>query len=130
MLHLHAALVTALAVLVLGLAVYLVGRARGKYGIPAPAITGNPDFERAFRAHQNTVEQVVMFLPALWLATIYGNEKTAAYLGYAWIVGRVLYLFAYIQEAGKRSMGFLISAVATIALLLMGMQGIVRQWLG
>jgi uncharacterized MAPEG superfamily protein len=128
--HLHAALVTALAVLVLGLAVYLVGRARGMYGIPAPAITGNPDFERAFRAHQNTVEQVVMFLPALWLATLYGNEQWAGYLGYAWIVGRVIYLFAYMQAAGKRSLGFTIGALATSGLLLIGLQGIVRQLLG
>jgi uncharacterized MAPEG superfamily protein len=124
--HLHAALVTALTVLVLVLAVYLVGRARGKYGIHAPAITGNPDFERAFRAHQNTVEQVVMFLPSLWLAALYGNEQLAGYLGFAWVVGRVLYLFGYIREADKRSLGFMISALATIALLLMGLQGIIR----
>ena len=128
--HLHAALVTALSVLVLALAVYLVGRARGKYGIHAPAITGNVDFERAFRAHQNTVEQVVMFLPALWLATLYGNEQWAGYLGYAWIVGRVIYLFGYIQEAGKRSWGFMISAIAMLVLLLMGMYGIIRALLG
>ncbi len=124
--HLHAALITALTVLVLGLAVYLVGAARSKHGIPAPAITGNPDFERAFRAHQNTVEQVVMFLPALWLAAVYGNEQIANYLGYAWIVGRLVYLFGYIREAGKRSMGFMIGAVAMVGLLILGMQGIIK----
>ena len=128
--HLHAALITALTVLVLILAVYLVGRARGKYGIAAPAITGQPDFERAFRAHQNTVEQVVMFLPALWLAAMYGNEQLAVYLGYAWIVGRVLYLFGYIRAAGNRSAGFMINALAMIGLLIIGMQGIIKAMMG
>ena len=124
--HLHAALITALTVLVLALAVYIVGRARGLYGIPAPAITGQPDFERAFRAHQNTVEQVVMFLPALWLAAVYGNEQIAIYLGYAWVVGRLLYLYGYMREAGKRSMGFLINALAMLGLLILGVIGIVK----
>ena len=128
--HLHAALITALTVLVLGLAVYLVGRARGKYGIEAPAITGQPDFERAFRAHQNTIEQVVMFLPALWLAAIYGNEQIAITLGYAWIVGRVIYLFGYIRAAGQRSLGFMIGALAMIGLLILGLQGIVKALMG
>ena len=128
--HLHAALITALTVLVLGLAMYLVGRARSKYGIHAPAITGNPDFERAFRAHQNTVEQVVMFLPALWLAAIYGNEQLAGYLGYAWIVGRVWYLFGYIRAAGNRSMGFMIGALAMVSLLILGLQGIIKAMMG
>ena len=39
------------------LAVYVwasipVGQARGKFGVKAPAVTGHPEFERAFRAHQ------------------------------------------------------------------------------
>jgi len=128
--HLHAALITALTVLVLALAVYLVGRARGLHGIPAPAITGNPDFERAFRAHQNTVEQVAMFLPSLWLAAIYGNEQVASYLGYAWIVGRLMYLYGYMSEAGKRSLGFLINALAMFGLLILGVVGIVKAMMG
>lgn len=124
--HLQAALITALTLLVLVLAVGLVGRARGRYAISAPATTGHPDFERVFRAHMNTLEQAVAFLPALWLATIYSNENVAAYLGYAWIVGRVWYIFGYMKEAGKRSMGFLLSAICFIVLLGMGLWGIVH----
>ena len=125
--HLQAALITALTVVVITVAMYFVGRARGKYKIHAPAITGHPDFERAFRAHQNTLEQTVMFLPLLWLATIYSNEQYAAYLGYAWLIGRLWYVFGYIADAKKRGMGFMVGALALIALLVMSFWGIISQ---
>jgi uncharacterized MAPEG superfamily protein len=124
--HLQAALITALTVLVLVFATALVGRARGRYGIKVPATVGPPDFERAFRAHMNTLEQAVIFLPALWLATIYNNEGIAAYLGYAWVAGRVWYIVGYIKEADKRSIGFLISVICFFILLAMGLWGITR----
>ena len=122
--HLHAALITALTTLVLVFATFLVGRARGKYDIKVPATTGHPDFERAFRAHMNTLEQAVIFLPVLWLATIYSNENIAGYLGYAWIVGRLWYIVGYIKEADKRSMGFLLSVLCFFVLLAMSLWGI------
>jgi glutathione S-transferase len=125
--HLQAALITVLCVIVIAIAMFLVGRARGMHKINAPATTGHPDFERAFRAHQNTLEQAIMFLPLLWLATIYCNEQYAAYFGYAWLIGRLWYVFGYIAEAGKRSMGFLISSLAQLALLGMSLWGIVSQ---
>lgn len=125
---LHAALITALAVIVVFIAMGLVGRARGKYKIEVPATTGHPDFERAFRAHQNTLEQTVMFLPVLWLATVYGNsEHIAAVLGFIWVGARLWYVFGYIREASKRSMGFLISFLAFAALLVMSLWGIVSR---
>lgn len=114
--HAYAALITLLNVLLIGLAMFFVGRTRGLHGVHAPAVTGHPDFERAFRAHQNTLEQTVMFLPVLWLASLYGNERVAAGLGIVWIIGRLWYLFGYLKEAGKRSMGFLISFLAFFAL--------------
>jgi len=122
--HLHAALITALTTLVLVFATILVGRARGKTGIKAPATIGHPDFERAFRAHMNTLEQAVVFLPVLWLASIYSNESVAGYLGYAWIVGRVWYIVGYVKDADKRSMGFLFSVLCFFALLGMSLWGI------
>lgn len=125
--HLQAALITALTVVVISIAMFFVGRARGKYQIHAPAITGHPDFERAFRAHQNTLEQTIMFLPLLWLATIYSNEQYAAYLGYAWLIGRLWYVFGYIADAKKRGMGFMIGAIALIILLIMSFWGIISQ---
>jgi len=125
--HLQAALITALTTIIIAIAMYLVGVARGKYEIKAPAITGHPDFERSFRAHQNTLEQTIMFLPVFWLATIYSNEQYAAYLGYAWLVGRLWYVFGYIAEAGKRSMGFMISALAFVGLLGMSLWSVISQ---
>ncbi|HNV85320.1 MAG TPA: MAPEG family protein [Arenimonas sp.] len=125
--YLQAALITALTTIVITIAMYFVGRARGKYQIKAPAITGHPDFERAFRAHQNTLEQAIMFLPLLWLASIYCNEQYAAYLGYAWLLGRLWYVFGYIAEAGKRSMGFTIGAIAQLGLLGMSLWGIISK---
>ena len=127
--HLHAALITTLNVLLLLLATILSGRARGRYQIKAPATTGHPDFERAFRAHQNTLEQSVLFLPLLWIAALYGNEQYAVWLGYAWLVGRVWYLFAYISPTGNRSAGFGIASAASIALLLVSFIGLVPRLL-
>lgn len=125
--HLQAALITALTVVIISIAMFFVGRARGKYQIHAPATSGHPDFDRAFRAHQNTLEQTVMFLPLLWLATMYCNEQYAAYLGYAWLVGRAWYLYGYIAEAGNRGPGFMISSIAMIVLLVMSLWGIISQ---
>ena len=122
--YLHAALITALNVLLLSLAMGLVGRARGRFNIQAPATTGNADFERVFRAHQNTIEQTVMFLPALWLATLYGNEQVAAWLGYAWLVGRAWYLYGYVDATRSRSGGFGLAILAWTVLLLMSVWSI------
>lgn len=128
--HLHAALITALTAIVLVFAMFLVGRARGKYDIKAPATSGHPDFERAFRAHMNTIEQTVVFLPVLWLASVYsGYENIAGYLGYAWIVGRLWYIVGYVKEADKRSMGFLVSALCFFILLGMSLWGIAHGFM-
>ena len=119
----HAAIITLLNVVLLALCLYFVGRARGRTGIKAPATTGHPDFERAFRAHMNTVEQTVMFLPCLWIASVYNDERIASWLGYAWLLARLWFLFGYLSEAGKRSWGFTISSLALLGLLLMGFWG-------
>ena len=119
----HAAIITLLNVLLLALCLYFVGRARGRYGIQAPATTGHPDFERAFRAHMNTVEQTVMFLPSLWIASVYGDENAAMWLGYIWLAARLWFLFGYMAEAGKRSWGFTIASLANLGLLGVGFWG-------
>lgn len=127
--HLHAALITLLTVVVIVIAMMLVGRARGLYQVKAPATTGHPDFERAFRAHQNTLEQTVIFLPLLWLAAVYGNEQWAAWFGYAWLVGRAWYLYGYVHTADGRGRGggFLVSMLAASALLVMGLWAVLPK---
>ena len=122
--HADAALITLLNVLLIALASYFVGRARGKHGIKAPATSGHPDFDRAFRAHMNTIEQTAMFLPSLWVATLYGDARIAAWLGYAWLLARLWFLFGYLAEAGKRSPGFTIAALCNLALLGIGFWGL------
>ena len=79
------ALVTLLAVLVYFYSSILVSRARGKFGVKLPAISGNPDFERVFRAQMNTLEWLPIFLPSLWLFAIYIGDGIAAALGLVWV---------------------------------------------
>ena len=113
MFHLTA-LVTCLAILMYFFFSFQVGKARQTYGIKAPAITGDPDFERVFRAHINTLEWMPIFLPALWLFAIYISDAIAAALGVVWIVGRILYMAGYSKAASERRHGFAIQSVAAI----------------
>jgi glutathione S-transferase len=109
----------------------LVGRMRSKHGVHAPAVSGPPEFERAFRVQMNTLEQVVLFLPVLWLATVYPvvSGYLAPGLGFLWLVGRILYSWGYVADAAKRSRGFLIAGVALLGLLVLSIVGIVHAWL-
>ena len=117
MFHLTA-LVTCLAILFYFLTSAQVAKARGTFGIKAPAISGNPDFERVFRVQMNTLEWLPIFLPALWLFAIYISDAIAAALGVVWIVGRILYLTGYSKAANKRGTGFGIQFVAAMLLWL------------
>ena len=95
-----------------------VAKARAAFGIKAPAITGNPDFERVFRVQMNTLEWMPIFLPSLWLFAIYISDSIAAVLGLVWISGRILYMIGYSQAANKRGRGFGIQASAATILWL------------
>ena len=94
----------------------------------APATTGHPIFERYFRVQQNTLERLVIHLPALWLFGLYASPLWAAILGVVFILGRVLYLRGYVADPGKRGPGFLISELATLVLLVGGVVGAARAW--
>ena len=106
------ALVTCLAIGLYFFTGLQVGKARQTFGIKAPAITGNPDFERLFRVQMNTLEWLPIFLPSLWLFAIYISDPVAAAVGVVWIAGRVLYMTGYSQAAEKRGRGFGIQAMA------------------
>ena len=112
------ALVTCLAILFYFLTSVQVGKARATFGVKAPAISGNPDFERVFRVQMNTLEWMPIFLPALWLFAIYISDAIAAALGLVWIAGRILYMIGYSKAAAKRGPGFGIQAVAAFLLWL------------
>jgi glutathione S-transferase len=119
------ALVTLLAVLVYFYSSILVSRARGKFGVKLPAISGNPDFERVVRAQMNTLEWLPIFLPSLWLFAIYIGDEVAAVLGLVWIAGRILYMTGYSEAANKRGRGFAVQAGAAILLCLGALGAIV-----
>ncbi len=100
-----------------------VARARARFQITPPATTGHPDFERYFRVQQNTTEQLLVFLPALWLAAWFVSDSMAAVLGLGFVVGRALYARGYWQAAEKRGTGFLIGEIASGLLLIVGLVG-------
>ncbi len=116
--HALVAIVTIMALLLYFYMSLRVGQGRAKYGVPAPAISGNADFERLFRVHANTLEWLPIFLPALWMFALMWNDRVAAGVGLVWIVGRWLYMTGYARAANARSTGFMIQALATAVLLL------------
>jgi uncharacterized MAPEG superfamily protein len=87
----------------------LVGKARGVYGVKAPAVFGNEQFERLYRVQMNTLELLVALLPALYVAGKYWPSSVVASAGAVYLVGRVIYWRAYVKEPAKRSLGFLLS---------------------
>jgi len=102
------------------------GKARGIYQVPAPLTEGPTEFLIAMRVQANTVEQMVIFLPLLWLCCIYLSDQIAAILGATWVVGRILYALGYYQEPKKRSLGFGIASLAALGLLIGAIVGLVR----
>ena len=101
----------------------LVGQARGKYGIKAPAMTGNEYFERAVRVQMNTLEQLVCFVPALLIAAVYWPQVYVAATGVVYLVGRALYRQAYVADPARRGLGFLLTFLPTTLLALAGLVG-------
>jgi glutathione S-transferase len=120
------ALVTVAALATYQATALLVGRARFQHGVKPPASSGPEPFERALRVQQNTLEQLVFFLPALWLAALLDNQAVASALGFVWVGGRIAYVVGYLQAPEKRGPGFGISFLAAAVLLVMALVGAVR----
>ena len=126
----YTAIVTLLAVALYFFLATRVAAARGKFNVKHPATTGNPDFERIFRAHINTLEWLPTFLLPLWLCAIYLSDVAAALLGLVWIVGRAIYFAGYSQAVEKRLPGFFIQAVACLLLFIRAAAGVVMHLSG
>lgn len=105
----------------------LVGRARERYGVKAPAVTGHEQFERAFRVQMNTLEQLVGFLPTLLIAGQYWSQALVAGLGLVWLIGRLVYRHLYVADPAKRQVGFLLTVIPTFVLLGLGLVGAVMR---
>jgi len=122
------ALATLLALLWYVIVSMKVGRLRGQYKIAAPAMAGHPDFERAVRVQMNELEQLVAFLPAMWIFAWFGNPRWAALACFVYIVGRIIFALGYWKAAEKRSIGFGISFVALAVVWVAALVSVVR-WL-
>jgi glutathione S-transferase len=103
------ALVTMLALaeyLALG---FLVGRARAQHKVEAPATTGDPEFERYFRVHQNTLEALIVFIPAVWIFSLTVHYHLGVALGVLFLIARIVYASGYLKAPGKRAPGALMT---------------------
>lgn len=122
-------IVTLLVLLLMFATAANVGRARGLYGIKAPAVTGHEMFERAFRIQMNTLESAAVMLPALWLYAGFIGDRGAGMMGAIWLVARIWYALAYYSDPVKRHRGFGLSFLAFAGLWLGALWGVARVML-
>jgi glutathione S-transferase len=113
----YTAIISLLALLVYVWTGFRVGQARGKYQVTAPAVTGAPEFERAYRVQMNTLEWLPVFLVSLWLFSLYWSPKVGAAIGAIWIVARIGYALVYVRDPAKRGPWFGLQALSTGVLL-------------
>lgn len=119
-----AGLMTIIAVAFTFFAGARVGALRGAKKIEAPATVGDPEFERAFRVHMNTIESLVVFLPLLWLGALAFDGMIALYIGLIWIVGRIIYMYGYMAAPEKRATGAITTAISIVGLLIISVWGL------
>jgi uncharacterized MAPEG superfamily protein len=123
------ALVTLIALLEYMFFSFKVGLGRGKFNVPAPAVSGNEEWERYYRVQMNTLEQLIVFIPALWVFAYAINPLYAALIGLLFIIGRPIYYVKYVADPGSRTAGFLMGFFSIVILLLGGIGGLVYQLL-
>ena len=111
-------IVTLLALLEYSILGVMVGQARHKYGVEAPATTGNPDFERYFRVHANTLESLIVFIPALWIFSLSVNYHFGVALGLLFVIARIIYASGYLSAPARRAPGAIATALINAILVL------------
>ena len=121
-------IITVLALLQYSWFGFEVGSMRGKLEVIAPATTGSERFDRMFRVHYNTMEQLVVFLPALWLYSYQVNPTWASGFGVVFLAGRFIYRAAYLKDPASRALGFgmtlLPSSIMLIWVLVVAVRGL------
>jgi uncharacterized MAPEG superfamily protein len=122
-------IVTLLALIELIVFGVLVSRARGTYGVAAPATSGNPIFERYYRVQANTIETLIVFLPALWIAASYWSARIIALIGVVYLIGRILYLVDYVRDPKRRGTGYVLSMLPALVLVIAGLVGAINALL-
>lgn len=110
----YVALITVIALLQFFYFGFRVAGSRTKYGVAAPATSGHEMFERRFRVQMNTLEQLVFFLPVLWIYASFVSPWWAAGFGAIFIIGRAIYSITYVRDPKSRAVGFALTAVPTL----------------
>jgi uncharacterized membrane protein YecN with MAPEG domain len=123
------ALVTLLALLEYMFFAFRVGTSRAKYEVTAPATSGNPEWDRMFRVQQNTLEQLIIFLPSLWIFSTYVSPTVGAAIGVVFLVARPIYYVGYLKNPESRTTGFVMGFLANVVLFLGGGVGVIKSML-
>lgn len=121
----YVALITLLILAQYFFFVMQAGMARGKDTVVAPATTGDEMYERKARVQMNTLEQLIITLPAMWICAQYFRADVAAIMGLAFLIGRFLYSYLYIKNPKSRAPGFVIGFFANIILVGTGLYGVI-----
>jgi glutathione S-transferase len=126
----YSGLITVLAILLYVFMGARAGTLRGRHGIVAPAMSGHPEYDRAARVHLNTLEQLMIFLPLLWLATHFfaGPAWLPAAIGVVFLIGRVMFMRVYMVDPERRLPGLVLGMLANLGLLVLTLIGLAQHW--